>query len=41
MVLLSAFAIAAGLCLWLYWRERQERRRLEDRLRTIEEARRG
>lgn len=31
MVTLVFFAIAAGACLWLYWRERQEKRVWMDR----------
>jgi len=31
MWMLTFFAIAAGACLWLYWRERQEKRVWMDR----------
>lgn len=30
MALLTSFALAAGLCLWLYWRERQNFRAYVD-----------
>jgi cbb3-type cytochrome oxidase subunit 3 len=33
MALLTLFAISSGICLWLYWRERNKRYALEAEIR--------
>lgn len=34
MVFLTCFAISAAVCLWLFWRQRNENYRLADALRS-------